>query len=144
MYTDGSGIKDQIGAAVHCPELSKTVKQHLGSETEFNVYAAELLAINMAVNLAKKSCGPNTPYTECIIYADSQPAIIATTKPHKQSGQSIICETLDNLESLQNVKISLVWIPGHMGIIGNEKADEAAKDAAMDHTALNTSTATAL
>ena len=144
MYTDGSGIKDQIGAAVHCPELSKTVKQHLGPETEFNVYAAELLAINMAVNLAKTSCGPNTPYTECIIYADSQPAIIATTKPHKQSGQSIICETLDNLESLQNVKISLVWIPGHMDIIGNEKADEAAKDAAMDHTAPNTSTATAL
>ena len=71
IYTDGSGIKDQVGAAAYCPELSKTIKQHLGPEAEFNVYAAELLAINMAVNIVKMSCGPNTPYTECVIYADS-------------------------------------------------------------------------
>jgi len=143
IYMDGSGIKGQIGAAAHCPELSKTAMQHVGPETEFNVYAAELLAINMAVNTVKALCGPNTPYRECTIYADSQPAIIATTKPHKQSGQSIIREILDNVESLQNIKTSLVWIPGHMDIAGNEKADEAAKNAAINATAAETSNATA-
>ena len=50
---------------------------------------------------------------------------------------------MDNLESLENVKISLVWIPGHMDIVGNKKADEAAKDAAMNTTAANTPNATA-
>src|SRR5205814_3954955 len=93
------------------------------------VYAAEVFAINMAINIIK-ACEPSTSYTECVIYTDSQPAIIATIKQHKQSGQSIIRETLDNIESLQNVKISLVWIPGHMDITGNEKADKAAKEAA--------------
>src|SRR5204862_493517 len=48
--TDGSGIKGQIGAAAYCPELSKTAMQHVGPETEFNVYAAELLATNIASN----------------------------------------------------------------------------------------------
>src|SRR5436190_5448207 len=43
----------------------------------------------------------------------------------------------------QKREISLVWIPGHMDIVGNEKADEAAKDAAMNTTAANTPNATA-
>src|SRR5438874_2477001 len=98
IYTDGSGINGQVGVAAYCPELSKTTKQHLGPETEYNVYAAEVFAINMAINIIK-ACEPSTSYTEYLIYTDSQPAITATTKPHKQSGQSIIRETLDNIES---------------------------------------------
>jgi len=47
------------------------------------------------------------------------------------------------------VSVSLEWIPGHMNIMGNEKADEAAKEAAKSlgtedattfkHNALNSS-----
>ena len=74
-------------------------------------------------------------YNKCVIYADSQAAIKAIAKPAKQSGQGIIEDVLDKIESLQteqpNLSVSrLVWIPGHMDIAGNDKANEAAKEAA--------------
>ena len=95
----GSGTNGHVGAAAYSLELAKTKSQYLGSETQFNVYAAGVTAINMAVEIAKKA---NQSIKHCIIYADSQPAaIIATTKPVKQSGQSIIAEMLKSLEFLQ-------------------------------------------
>jgi ribonuclease HI len=123
-----------VGAAAYSPELAETKSQYLGSEAQFNVYAAEVTAINMAVDIAKKA---SETIENCVIYTDSQPAIIATTKPVKQSGQSIIAATLNNLESLQaqkpDLNVSIIWIPGHMEIPGNEKADEEAKKAAVSN-----------
>jgi hypothetical protein len=76
---------------------------------------------------------PQSRITHCIIYSDSQAGLQATMKPAKQSGQQIIKEFLDKAEHLQtqrSITISLVWIPGHMDINGNEAADKAAKHAA--------------
>lgn len=73
-------------------------------------------------------------YDKCIIYVDSQPAIKGIVKPARQSGQAVIQEVLNCIESLQNeqrnLSISLTWVPWHMGILGNEKTDEVAKEAA--------------
>ena len=77
-----------------------------------------------------------TKYKNCVVYADSQPAIKATMKPNRQSGQEIIRDVLDTIESLQqeypNITISIIWIPGHKDIYGNEMADAAAKKAACE------------
>ena len=87
----------------------------------------------MAVDIAQAS--ELEEYTGCNIYIDSQPAIKATTKPERQSGQAIIREVLDSIESLQaqcpKLRIELVWIPGHMDICGNEVVDKAAKESAL-------------
>ena len=131
IYTDGSGINGHIGVAVHCPELNETRQRYLGTEKEQNVYAAELTAIDIGI---KMSVEAPMEFTETIIYADSQAAIKATCKPGKQSGQHIIHRTLENIDNhkkqRRNHGISLVWIPGHHGIEGNEVADKAAKEAA--------------
>ena len=69
-----------------------------------------------------------------IIHTDSQAAIKATTKPDKQSGQTILCNAIDKLEKLtieKDMTTEIIWIPGHMDIEGNDKADNAAKDAAL-------------
>ena len=131
IYTDGSGIDGQIGAAAFCPTLSVTRQQYIGTESSHNVYAAELAAIKLGVDIVQSA--PRN-YEKCVIYTDSQSAIQATAKPRQQSGQSIIASVIDAFESLQvqqpDIRISLVWVPSHMDITGNEEADKAAKEAA--------------
>jgi ribonuclease HI len=130
IYMDGSGIDGHIGAAAYAPQLGKTQLAYLGTDKQYNVYTAELHAISLAANIAMNA--PQT-YTACIIYSDSQAAVIATTKPDKQSGQSILCDAIEKLEKLvveKGMKIDIDWIPGHMSIVGNEMADEAAKKTA--------------
>ena len=131
IYTDGSGIDGQIGAAAFCPTTSETHQQYIGTESSHNVYAAELTAIKLASDIVQAA--PQS-YVKCVIYTDSQPAIKATAKPHKQSGQSILASVIDAFESLQGhqpgIEISLIWVPGHMDIAGNEEADKSAKEAA--------------
>jgi ribonuclease HI len=110
--------------------VSIIAHQHLGTESSYNVFAAELTAIHLAIRMLE-----NVPqYTKCIIYVDSQAAIKAITSPGRQSGQSIIRAILDNVEELRrqnlNISISMVWIPGHEDILGNELVDIEAKKAA--------------
>jgi len=49
IYTDGSGIDNYIGAAIYNQTLNQSEQQHLGHQSRYNVYAAELWAINMAI-----------------------------------------------------------------------------------------------
>ncbi len=131
IYTDGSGIEGKIGAAAHNEDLTGgKSSQYLGNENQFNVYAAELAAMNLALGLA----GNTTEHTIWQIYSDSQAAIRAIHKPRRQSGQAIIKEFLDTseqaMEENPQLQIKVMWIPGHAKIEGNERADEEAKKAA--------------
>ena len=126
IYTDGSGIDGKIGAAAFT--TTQVAHQHLGSNTQFNVYTGELTAINLAVDIAR-----HQQANECNIYTDSQAAIKALVNPKRQSGQQIIKMTLDNIDTAvteEGLKLSIHWIPGHQDIAGNEEADGEAKNAA--------------
>jgi hypothetical protein len=82
IYTDGSGIEGKIGAAMYSPTMNKTLYQHLGTETQYNVFIAEVTALKSAAEIMQE----DHPYTECHIYADSQSAIKAIDNPRQQSG----------------------------------------------------------
>jgi ribonuclease HI len=113
IYTDGSGIDVQIGAAAVCQTTSETRKQYIGTESSHNVYAAELAAIKLAVDIVQAA---RRNYDKCVIYTDSQPAIKATAKPGQQSGQSILTSVIDAFEALRyqqsDIEITLVWPMG--------------------------------
>jgi len=70
---------------------------------------------------------------------DNQSAIQAVDKPKQQSGQYIVRNILQSLNELQSqrpsLKIKIEWVPGHVDIAGNEKADEEAKRAALEQLA---------
>ena len=135
IYTDGSGIKQGIGAAMVCLTNQHTEQRYLGTESESMVYAGELEAIHMALAHVKHN---SHCYKKCRIFTDSQPAMKSLAKPKRQSGQSIIKRILDEVDtlytSLPSYELQLEWVPGHMEIEGNEKADEAAKQAAIQKT----------
>src|ERR1700738_2875370 len=80
IYTDGSGIDGNIGAAAYCLTTTNVQGQYLGKQSHYNVYAAELTAIHLALKMVD-----DVPqYTECMIYSDSQAAIKALSKPGQQ------------------------------------------------------------
>ena len=134
LYTDGSGIEGKIGAAAYNTETNQSYIEHLGKQADYNVFAAELAAMCMAAAIVQD----NKDYQKWNIYTDSQAAVQAVNKPLRQSGQSIIKEFLDTIDTTMaenpEHKLALTWIPGHSEIEGNEKADAEAKKAALDPT----------
>jgi ribonuclease HI len=129
IYTDGSNIDGKVGAAAHNATLLTTSQQHLGSETLFNVFAAEVEAINLALKQWQSGRHP-----KCHLYSDSQSSCKAILQPMRQSGQSIIKGVLNRIDTIHrrhpNWQLAISWVPGHQGIDGNEHADAAAKQAA--------------
>jgi ribonuclease HI len=109
-----------------------TQLQHLGSETQYNVFAAELTAMCLSARIAQDDT------YKWDFYTDSQAAIQAVIKPGRQSGQSIIKEFLDHIDTTMDEKphlsITITWIPGHAEIEGNVRADLEAKKAARNPT----------
>src|SRR5579859_4482658 len=132
IYTDGSGTENHVGAAAYSLATAVTTHGYLGKADTANVYAAELTAIHIGINMAGKS---HEQYKKCFIYIDNQSSIQAVDKPKQQSGQYIIHNILQSLDKLQiqrpSLKFRIEWVPGDMDITGNEKADEEAKRAAL-------------
>ena len=128
IYTDGSGQNGHIGAAIYSPTCSIIKGKYMGTDDTHIVYAAELMAIQMAVTLFEEKINE---YVNVHIFSDSQAAIQAIESPKRQSGQYIIKGTLDKIDSIHEIKSSgniyIEWIPGHKNVQGNELADQAAK-----------------
>jgi ribonuclease HI len=131
FYMDGSGINDGIGAAMYCHTDQAVQQWYVGKSSESMVYTRELEAIHMAIIHAK-----DLTQTESLIFSDSQPAMKSLAKPKCQSGQAIIERILDKIDMIYlttlTYNMQLEWVPGHIGIKGNEKADQAAKSAAIE------------
>src|SRR5579859_1093277 len=89
--------------------------------------------ICLAINIAQRS---PEQYTECIINVDNKASIQAIKTPKQQSRQYIIRnihQTTDQIKDTRpNLEFKIEWIPGHMEIEGNEKADNEAKRAALE------------
>ena len=132
IYIDGSGRNGNIGAAIYSPTIDVTKGEYIGTEETHNVYAAELTAIQMAIILFEEKI---EEYTKIHIFTDNQSAIQAVDSPKRQSGQYIVKEILDTIDRIREIKpssaIHIEWVPGHTNIMGNERADQAAKAAAI-------------
>jgi len=134
IYTDGSGIEGSVAAATYSTTTYAKTHQYLGEEQTTNVYAAELTGVQLAMTTTIEHGLPQ--YQKCVIYADNQSAVSAILKPERQSGQYIlrdIHKLLDKSLDLEpNLLYHIEWVPGHMDIHSNDKADEEAKRAAKE------------
>ena len=119
------------GAAIYSPTTNVTKGEYIGTDDTHNVYAAELIAIRMAITAFQET---TDKYGNVYIFADNQSAIQAVDTPMRQSGQYIIEEILDIIDGIHERTpaciVHIEWVPGHKNIEGNEKADQAAKTAA--------------
>ena len=120
IYTDGSKSPDGVGyAAVSGREFAE------GSlPPQSSIYTAELYAILEAVKMTR---GMN--HQNFIVYSDSRSALQAIDSLN--SPHPVVREIRDWLVVLSTrKKIVLCWVPAHVGIAGNELADQRAKAAA--------------
>ncbi|XP_072935007.1 uncharacterized protein [Epargyreus clarus] len=115
MFTDGSKIEGQVGAALSIWNGEAEVRAlKLALPSYCTVYQAELLAIWKASEVAK-----NRKETSFAIYSDSMSAL-----------QSLTAKNCTH--PLANKVVALFWIKAHAGLPGNERADQLAKEAALN------------
>ena len=120
VYTDGSKVLDRVAAAA----VSRSNQCLIRLPNSASIYTAELQALKMAFNLIEHSTGHHF-----IIFTDSLSSLMAL-QGNKYDHPYII-ELLDLYSELVTLQKSVVlaWVPSHVGIKGNEKVDNLAKEA---------------
>ena len=132
IYTDGSKMKGRVGAGfvvMTCPQTDHTESFFLG--TDPTVFQAEVVAVDKAAEWATEHTEQLCllPQQPLIFLSDSQAALQALDAPSCRSKTVASCvEKLDKLA--KKVRVCLRWIKAHVGHVGNEKADAAAKEGA--------------
>ncbi|XP_023210409.1 uncharacterized protein LOC111613293, partial [Centruroides sculpturatus] len=121
IYTDGSKSDNYVGLAFVCQ--NEIVAEQIAPNS--SIFSAELQAIYSALKYINRK-----GHRCCVIYTDSVSALQALISYEPSSHsivikiQKLICHLL-----ARDFSIKFCWVPGHVGIRGNEEADAAAKSA---------------
>ncbi|CAK1581407.1 unnamed protein product [Parnassius mnemosyne] len=130
IYTDGSKLEDKVGGAVSVWREGKEIlKSTFRLESYCSVYQAELTAILKALDMMCKI----SKLKKAIILSDSRSALECLTD--STSLQPLAVEIRERLRELKNKDgdVEFYWVKAHIGIPGNERADELAKKAALSN-----------
>ncbi|XP_058815695.1 uncharacterized protein LOC131679123 [Topomyia yanbarensis] len=126
FYTDGSRISEATGFGIFNNNFSISLKL----AEPASVYIAELAAVHYSLQIIN-----TLPPNHYFILTDSLSTIAALRSKridnHDPFFLGKIRESLSNL-TRKCYKFTLVWLPAHCSIAGNEKADNLAKIGALD------------
>lgn len=121
LYTDGSKTATGVGAA--CVFNSVVTKASLPKES--NIMTAEMHGIRIALTTIKSK-----PVGKYVIMTDSKSTLsLIENMTFENDTTRRIVHCIDEL-CVSGRYVELCWIPSHVGILGNNMADAAAKSAA--------------
>ena len=130
VYTDGS--KDEAGrvaCSVCIPERNVRVKLRLSDN--LSVYTAELAAIYKSLEIVSSLDTDK----DIVIFTDSLSSAMSIDSG-RSAARSDLVQLIYNCRMNIPRCVTVVWIPSHVGIAGNETADKLAKEA-LQHTKLD-------
>jgi ribonuclease HI len=136
IYSDGSGYRGGIGAAVVMYDNGRkiaTLRYKLSREDQHTVYEAELVRVLLGIHLAKCSRATANDWVPISISLDNSTVIRASKTQSSKPSQYLLehlHKALKDLEEDLAERIELIWVPSHVGAKGNETADKEAKRAA--------------
>lgn len=124
LYTDGSKGKypPAAGCAVYCedPLIERTIPQ----PHEASIFTAEARAILEAIKLAQ-----DAQLEKIVVAADSKSALESISAPGISASTNPFILDIKRIlwvRTQERKQTTLIWIPSHRGITGNEKADKLA------------------
>ena len=128
VYTDGSKTSSGVGYACISPQINVAINKKILCSA--SVYTAECIALNEALTLALNNQNRNI-----CIFSDSLSAITSLQNiKFNIKVNPFILQIKEKLRKFYknnpyHTALQIYWIPAHMGIYGNEKADQLAKEA---------------
>lgn len=140
IYTDGSrdsnGVCGAGWAIYRGQDLLFEGKTSCGQQSE--VFDAEATAALQGTIAATKEYGRRGETVSAWLCIDNQAIVTNLTKPagpfdKAVSSQNELNLTRQLLEGWPKESTHVLWVPGHLGIIGNERADARAKEGSRQH-----------
>ena len=128
IYTDGSKIEGRVGCAFTCwQDGVEVLTKKIRLESYCTVYQSELLELRQAIRQTMEG----DRFWNCDILSDSRSSLDAIANP--RSTHPLVNDISLNLAqaTASGGNIELWWVRAHVGITGNERADELAKQAAL-------------
>jgi exonuclease III/ribonuclease HI len=132
VYTDGSKTNSKTGCAFYSDH--DEIEAQFSLNLKSNVYSAECTAILEALKYISLQ-----NYTHFLILSDSKSCLSALCHFPSTNTHPLIFQIRQLLFELstKGFIVSLLWIPAHAGILGNEIADQLAKTVEFDVTTSN-------
>ena len=124
IYTDGSKDPESgcTGSAVYIPACKESIKKRLTNNV--SVYTTELVAILLALQWLEEK-----EISNVVIASDSFSALESIKSGRSACRMDLLNEVFMFLSQLGNrgTLIYFLWVPAHVGVVGNEQADILAK-----------------